>query len=334
LRSKIKGDDVSTGLLALLDDVAAIAKIAAASLDDTAAQAAKAGSKAAGIVIDDAAVTPRYVVGFAADRELPIIGKIALGSVRNKMVFLLPGALVLSYFAPWIITPLLMVGGAYLAMEGYEKVADLVGAHGHDEEITGADFDASKTALDVENEKVASAVRTDFILSAEIMAITLSTVATSTIWVQAGVLAAVGLGMTALVYGAVAIIVKADDVGAAMALRRNGAVAALGRGIVLGMPVFLRILTYIGMVAMLWVGGGIITHGLHELGVHGPEDMIKRASASVAAFAPNISGFVAWCVGAAISALVGLATGAVVAPLVHKIMLPGLARLRGKKAAH
>jgi uncharacterized protein len=328
---------VSSGLLALLDDVAVIAKMAAASLDDAAAQAAKAGSKAmtkaAGIVIDDAAVTPRYVVGFAAERELPIVGKIALGSAKNKMLFLLPGALLMSYFTDWLITPLLMVGGAYLAMEGYEKVADLFGVHGHDDDGDGLDDDVGKTALELENDKVASAIRTDFILSAEIMAITLSTVDKASIWIQGGVLAVVGLGMTAAVYGAVAIIVKADDVGAAMARTRFGVVRAIGRGIVIGMPIFLQILTYIGMVAMLWVGGGILTHGLHELGVHGPEDAIKHAGTTIGAFVPAMSGFIGWFVGAAISAVIGLVIGAVVAPLVHKLLLPTIARLRGK-AAH
>lgn len=328
---------MSSGLLALLDDVAAIAKIAAASLDDVAGQAAKAGSKAmtkaAGIVIDDAAVTPRYVVGFAADRELPIIAKIAMGSLKNKMLFLLPGALLMSYFAPWLITPLLMIGGAYLAMEGYEKVMDLFpGDHSHDDDGDGVADDVGKTPLELENDKVASAVRTDFILSAEIMAITLSTVAASTIWVQGGVLAAVGLGMTAMVYGAVAVIVKADDVGAAMARRDNSVVSAIGRGIVIGMPIFLKTLTYIGMVAMLWVGGGIITHGLHELGIHGPEETIMGYGKMIGAMVPGMSGFVAWFVGASISAIIGLIIGAIVAPLVHKLMLPGIAKLRGQKA--
>ncbi len=327
---------MSSGLLALLDDVAVIAKLAAASLDDAAGQAAKAGSKAmtkaAGIVIDDAAVTPRYVVGFAADRELPIVGKIALGSAKNKMLFLLPGALLMSFFAPWLITPLLMIGGVYLALEGYEKVADLFGLHGHDDDGGGLDEDAGKTSLELENEKVASAIRTDFILSAEIMAITLSTVAASALWVQGMVLGIVGLGMTAAVYGAVAIIVKADDVGAAMARTQFGLVRAIGRGIVLGMPIFLKILTYIGMVAMLWVGGGIITHGLYELGIKGPETAIKHAGSVVAAYVPGMSGFISWFVGAGISAVIGLIIGAIVAPLVHKVMLPAIARLRGKPA--
>ena len=328
---------MSSGLLALLDDVAVIAKLAAASLDDAAGQAAKAGSKAmtkaAGIVIDDAAVTPRYVVGFAADRELPIVGKIAFGSAKNKMLFLLPGALIMSFFTPWLITPLLMLGGAYLAMEGYEKVADLFGVHGHDDDGNGIDDEVGKTSLELENEKVASAIRTDFILSAEIMAITLSTVAAAALWVQGMVLAIVGLGMTAMVYGAVAIIVKADDVGAAMARTKYGLVRAIGRGIVIGMPVFLQVLTYIGMVAMLWVGGGIITHGLYELGIKGPETAIKHAGTIVAAYVPGLSGLVSWFVAASISAVIGLIIGAIVAPLVHKLMLPAIARLRGK-AAH
>ena len=328
---------MSSGLLALLDDVAVIAKLAAASLDDAAGQAAKAGSKAmtkaAGIVIDDAAVTPRYVVGFAADRELPIVGKIAFGSAKNKMLFLLPGALIMSFFTPWLITPLLMLGGAYLAMEGYEKVTDLFGVHGHDDDGNGIDDEVGKTSLELENEKVASAIRTDFILSAEIMAITLSTVAAAALWVQGMVLAIVGLGMTAMVYGAVAIIVKADDVGAAMARTKYGLVRAIGRGIVIGMPVFLQVLTYIGMVAMLWVGGGIITHGLYELGIKGPETAIKHAGTIVAAYVPGLSGLVSWFVAASISAVIGLIIGAIVAPLVHKLMLPAIARLRGK-AAH
>lgn len=311
---------MSSGLLALLDDVAAIAKIAATSLDDAAAQAMKAGSKAAskaaGIVIDDAAVTPRYVVGFAAERELPIIGKIAWGSLKNKLIVLLPGALVLSYFAPWIITPILMLGGAYLCLEGYEKVADLVRPHGEGDgkDVSNAE-DESKTPLELENEKVASAIRTDFILSAEIMAITLSTVSTSPIWLQGGVLAVVGLGMTLLVYGAVALIVKADDAGMAMAQSANRAVAAFGRGLVVGMPVFLKFLSYVGMVAMLWVGGGILVHGLHELGYPAAEKTIHHLAESVAQNLPALVGFVTWLVSAGIAAIIGLIVGAMVAPL-------------------
>jgi uncharacterized protein len=321
---------LSSGLLALLDDVAAIAKIAAASLDDAAAQAAKAGSKAAGIVIDDAAVTPRYVVGFSPARELPIIAKIAKGSLKNKLLFLLPGALVLSLVAPWIITPLLMVGGAYLCLEGFEKVMDIV--RPHDSHAPGGGYDddheIDMTPKELEDAKVDSAIRTDFILSAEIMAITLSSVATSPLWLQGGVLAAVGVGMTVLVYGAVALIVKADDVGAAMALMGNGIVRAIGRGLVNGMPVFLKLLSWVGMVAMLWVGGGIVLHGLHVLGVHAPEDLMHQVAKAVASFVPVASGFVAWLVSASISALVGLIIGAIVEPVAHKLLVPGFVKAK------
>jgi uncharacterized protein len=324
---------VSTGLIALLDDVAAIAKLAAASLDDAAAQAAKAGSKAAtkaaGIVIDDAAVTPRYVVGFAADRELPIIGKIALGSLKNKMLFLLPGALLLSAFLPWLITPLLMIGGAFLCYEGWHKVADLIGLHGKHE--TDADGDGTKdseeglSAREIEDQRVGSAIRTDFILSAEIMAITLSTLTGIAVWVQGAVLALVGLGMTVLVYGAVALIVKADDFGAWLAQTGSGIARAFGRGIVLGMPVFLKALSYVGMVAMLWVGGGILIHGLHVMGVHGPEDWVNGVGASVQGV---LGGFGAWAVKAGIAAVLGLVVGAIVEPLSARLLVPAWASLK------
>jgi uncharacterized protein len=199
---------VSSGLFALLDDIAGLANVAAASLDDAASQAAKASAKAAGIVIDDAAVTPRYAVGFAADRELPIIWRIAKGSLKNKLLFLLPAALALTLLAPWAITPLLMIGGVYLCYEGAEKVLELVVPHAHGHDETGAEvLDASQ----LENEKIAGAIKTDLILSAEIMAITLASVSASSFWTQGLVLAIVGIGMTLFVYGIVALIVKADD---------------------------------------------------------------------------------------------------------------------------
>jgi len=311
---------VSVGLLALVDDLTVLAKLVASSVDDAAAQAAKAGSKAftkaSGIVIDDAAVTPRYVIGFAADRELPIIAKIARGSLRNKLLILLPGALLLNYFAPWILTPLLMIGGAYLALEGYEKVADLVRGNSKEADAAAALAPASRAS---EAAKIASAVRTDFILSAEIMAITLATVATSSLGLQAGVLAFVGIGMTVLVYGTVAVIVKADDVGARMALSGSGVVRTTGRGIVKGMPKLLALLGAVGMVAMLWVGGGIITHGFHELGIHAPEETLQGIGAAAGRAIPAAAGFVSWFVVAAISALIGLVIGAVIAPVAHRV---------------
>ncbi|MBX9700180.1 MAG: DUF808 domain-containing protein, partial [Acetobacteraceae bacterium] len=270
---------MATGLLALLDDIAALtrlaaasvddmAKIAASSMDDMAAQAGKAGAKAAGVVIDDAAVTPRYVVGFAAARELPIVWRIARGSLKNKIVFLLPAALALSAFAPWAITPLLVLGGCFLCYEGAEKIWHAVAprdAHGH-EAATGA-APADPAAL--EETRIQGAIRTDFILSGEIMAIALATIPTSGFAMQAAVLAAVGIGITVVVYGVVALIVKADDVGIALATRAGWApLRALGRGIVAAMPLFLRVLSIVGTAAMLWVGGGIVLHGLDVAGLH------------------------------------------------------------------
>lgn len=323
---------MTSGWIALLDDLATLTKVAASSLDDAAGQAAKAGSKAAGIVIDDAAVTPRYVVGLAAERELPIIAKIALGSLKNKLLLLLPGALLLSFFAPWAITPLLMAGGAFLCLEGFHKVMDLVHpGHGDPKEI----IPVIQTVEELENERVSSAIRTDFILSAEIMAITLASVATSPVWLQAVVLGVVGAGMTLLVYGAVAIIVKADDAGVALARASHGPVRALGRGIVFGMPVFLKLLSLVGMVAMLWVGGGILIHGLHELGVHAPEEAVHHASESVSNLVPAMKSLLAWLVGAGIAGVLGVIVGALVDPLANHVLIPafqGLKRALGRKA--
>jgi uncharacterized protein len=350
---------MASGLIALLDDVAAIAKVAASSLDDVAAQAAKAGSKAAGIVIDDAAVTPRYVVGFASDRELPIIWKIALGSLRNKLLFLLPAALLLSWLAPWAITPLLMAGGLYLCFEGYEKVHGLIAPHHDDHHETGTE---PVDAQALEAEKVSGAIRTDFILSAEIMAITLSTVADASFVTRATVLAPVGIGITIAVYGVVGLIVKADDAGAAMA-RSERPFSAIGwifkgrpepanlprpsgfdrmlapltrpfgRLLVRGMPPFLAFLGLVGTAAMLWVGGDIILHGLTHYGLSAPEHWIKDVGKSAAALIPAVSGFAAWLVGAALSGIVGLALGAAVLPVVSYIIKPAMRAMPKRKAA-
>lgn len=329
---------MSTGLLALLDDVAALAKVAAVTLDDVAAQATEATSNAAGIVLDDTAVTPRYVVGFSSDRELPIIAKIAVGSLKNKLLFLLPGALVLSLAAPWSVTPLLMAGGSYLCLEGFHKLADYVRpAHAHDGHDTPEAGNAPRamTPQDFETAKVASAIRTDFILSAEIMAVTLSSVATESFWMQAVVLGVVGVAMTMLVYGAVAMIVRADDWGAALARSQSPLLVSAGRGIVSSMPALLSTLSFVGMLAMLWVGGGIIVHGLHELGVHAPEELIHHAAESAAHSLGVLPDAVEWLVTASLSALGGIALGAVIAPLEHYLMPPLrrlLATLTPKKA--
>lgn len=256
---------MATGLIALFDDVAAIAKAASASLDDVATQTAKASVKAAGVVIDDTAVTPAYVVGLAPARELPIIGKIALGSLKNKLIFLLPIALVLGYFAPWLITPLLMIGGIYLSYEGAEKLHEAFFAHAPEH---GPDDIAALDATDLENRKVAGAIRTDFILSAEIMALTLAGVSSSGIYTQAGVLAAVGILLTAAVYGVVALIVKADDVGLHLTKSGGPLSRTVGAGLVKGVPFLLKALAIVGTAAMLWVGGSIIVHSLAGIGWH------------------------------------------------------------------
>ena len=318
---------MATGLIALLDDIAAIAKMAAASLDDIAAQTAKAGAKAAGVVIDDAAVTPRYVVGLTPERELPIIGRIALGSLKNKILFLLPGALLLGYFAPWAINPLLMLGGIYLCYEGAEKLYGVFfphAAHEHENAVLGHKTDP----VALENEKVSGAVRTDFILSAEIMALTLSTVADASIYMQAAVLASVGIAITLAVYGVVALIVKADDAGVALAKTSVSALRAIGRGLVIGMPVFLKILAGVGTAAMLWVGGSILVHGAAQMGYAGPEHLIHDISAAVVEALAIAPGLIGWIATSAQQALLAIIVGAVTIAVMGNIVAPIWSRLR------
>ncbi len=303
---------MATGLLALLDDVVAIAKVAASSLDDTAAAAGKASAKAAGVVIDDAAVTPRYVHGFAADRELPIVGKIAWGSVKNKLILLLPGALLLSWLLPGAITPLLMAGGAYLCFEGAEKIFEIFSPDDGAEPLV-----EEGDARTIEDSMVTGAIRTDLILSGEIMAITLASVADLAIFERAIVLAVVGIGITALVYGAVALIVKADDAGLVLASTGSPALRALGRGMVAGMPMLLKALASIGTAAMLWVGGGIIVHGLETFGVTEPAHTIHSVAEIIAAATGMIGTVLGWLTRALGSGLVGLAIGAVIVAAMH-----------------
>ncbi len=306
-----------TGLVALLDDIAGITKLAAASLDDIAATTGKAGSKAIGVVVDDAAVTPRYMVGFEPKRELPMIGKIALGSFRNKLVFILPAALALSAFAPWLLTPLLMIGGTYLCFEGAEKILEAFGG-GHAEEVVAEPVDAAT----LEAQKVSGAIRTDFILSAEIMVIALSDVATKPIWEQAIVLALVGIVITIGVYGVVALIVKMDDIGLHLAQRSSAVVQAIGRGLVKGMPLVMSALSVIGTAAMVWVGGQIIVHGIEEFGFttlpHWIHDTAEAASHAV----PFAKGAVNWVMNAFFSGIVGLILGGVIALGLHAVKKP------------
>lgn len=312
---------MASGLAALLDDVAAIAKIAAASLDDITGAAGKAGAKAVGVVVDDAAVTPGYAVGFTPDRELPIVWKIALGSLRNKFLFLLPGALLLSAFAPWAVTPLLMLGGAYLCFEATEKVVEALWGH-EDAADTAA---LALTSKQLEAQKVGGAIRTDLILSAEIMAISLASVADKPLAIQAGALALVGFLLTVVVYGAVGFIVKMDDIGLHLAQRENAATRKTGRLLVKAMPHLLQGLTVVGTAAMLWVGGGIIVHGLETFHLS-PVPALVEGVSHWAAGVPVIGAVTGWLAFAAGSALVGLAVGGVVVAAMH--LLPR----RGRQA--
>lgn len=319
---------MSVGLLGLLDDVAAIAKVAAASIDDVASQAAKAGLKAAGAVIDDTAVTPNYVTGFTADRELPIVAKIAWGSIRNKLLFLLPAALILSLFLPWAITPLLMIGGAYLCYEGADKVFEAIApheAHAHE-----AGLDGAGDAKALEDEKVAGAIQTDFILSAEIMTIALSTVPTLPFWEQAAVLAVVGIAITAAVYGVVALIVRADDIGLATANHaRTRAGRAFGRGVVVAVPYVLSTLSVVGTAAMIWVGGGIIVHGLTGFGLPQIDHVIEGAAHAVEEALPLAAGIAHELVVIVGDGIFGLVLGLLLIPVAGYLIAPAWRSIRG-----
>ena len=318
-----------SGLLALLDDVAAIAKLAAAQLDDVAAQASKAGVKAAGVVIDDAAVTPKYVTGLPAARELPIVWKIARASFFNKLVILLPAALLLQAFLPWMLTPLLMIGGAYLCFEGAEKVWHLLVPH----KDHGPQQATTLDAAHLEEQRVKGAIKTDFILSAEIMTISLSQISIDTLWIQAAALAAVAVGITSLVYGAVALLVKADDFGMLLSAKgRLSATRAVGRKIVRSMPSVMMVIASVGTVAMLWVGGSIIVHGLHDLGWHLPYDLIKNAAITASDFVGSAEGFLSWLVTASLDGVIGLVFGFALIPIVTRAVAPAMGWLFPEKS--
>lgn len=327
---------MATGLFALLDDIAALAKVAATSLDDIAANAAKAGTKAAGIVIDDTAVTPAYVTGISPKRELPMIASIARGSIFNKIVVILPLALLLKAFAPFLLAPLLIVGGLYLCFEGVEKLIEYVSPHAaHSiEHDIGEGSAISPAAL--EASKVKGAVRTDFILSAEIMTITLSAIPDAPLWEQAVILAVVGLAVTVGVYGMVGLIVKADDVGLVMAKNGIGSgplravVAAVGRALVNGMPKFLAVLAAIGTVAMLWVGGSILVHSLAGYGLAAVEHTIHHWSEAAAGGVPSsVSPIVGWLAATAVQAVVGIVAGLATVPVATKVLAPAISATSG-----
>jgi uncharacterized protein len=302
------------GLFGLLDDVAALAKLAAASVDDVGVAAGRASMKAAGVVVDDAAVTPAYVHGLAAERELPIIKRIAFGSLRNKVLFILPAALVLSEFVPVLVEIILMFGGCFLAYEGAHKLHARVRPHGDEH----ADAAADGPGLADEDKLVKGAVRTDFILSAEIMVIALKEVIDEGFVSRAIILLIVAFAITAIVYGVVALIVKMDDVGLRLAGSERSSSQRLGRGLVAGMPKLLAVLSVVGTAAMLWVGGHILLVGFDELGWHGPYDVVHHIEEWVHGV-PVVGGVLAWLVNTAISAMVGLAVGLVILTIVNRL---------------
>lgn len=299
------------GLAALLDDVALIAKKAAASVDDIAANTAKTSAKAAGVVVDDAAVTPKFVEGVTPDRELPIIAKIARGSLRNKLVIILPVALLLSWAAPWALTPLLMLGGFYLSFEGAEKIAEKFlhsHADGHAEPALSGEGEKSEQQL------VRGAVVTDFILSAEIMVISLNEVAHEPFAMRALVLFVVGVLVTVGVYGAVGLLVKMDDLGLRLAQKNSPGVQKLGRGLVAGMPKLLTVIGVIGTFAMLWVGGHILLVGFDSLGWHWPYSHVHHLEEATH---EHFGGAAAWFVNTFFSMIAGLIIGGLIVALMH-----------------
>ncbi len=304
---------MSAGLAALLDDVAALTRAAAASVDDVAAGASRASTKAAGVIVDDAAVTPRYVQGFRPERELPMIKRIAAGSLRNKLLFILPAALLLSELLPWLLTPILMLGGTYLCYEGAEKIWEKISAHHHP-----AQTPVTAQGPEHEDKLVGGAIRTDFILSAEIMVISLNEVTDEAFLSRALILVVVALAITAVVYGAVALIVKMDDVGLRLAQQRAGATASFGRALVRAMPVVLSVLSTVGVVAMLWVGGHILLVGLDDLGLSFLYDAVHHLEEDVDHALGAVGAVGAWLTNTAASAVLGLVVGAVVVAVKHR----------------
>jgi uncharacterized protein len=310
---------MASGLAALLDDVAAIAKLAAASLDDVTSAAGKAGAKAIGVVVDDAAVTPSYAMGFTPERELPIVWKIALGSLRNKFLFLLPGALLLSAFAPWAVTPILMLGGAYLCFEATEKIIEAIARAAGKVEKTPAVSELALSSAQMEQQKISGAIRTDLILSGEIMAIALSTVAERPFAIQAGALVVVSFALTVAVYGVVGLIVKMDDIGIHLSRRGSSVEHSVGRGLVKSMPHLMKALSFVGTAAMLWVGGGIIVHGLEHFGLETVPHAVEHVS-EIAAHAPLFGGAAAWLAFAASAAVVGFVIGGLIFAVEHLVV--------------
>lgn len=304
---------MSGGLVGLLDDIAALAKLAAASIDDVGAAAGRASVKAAGVVVDDTAVTPAYVHGLAAERELPIIRRIALGSLRNKLLFILPVALLLSSVAPLLVEILLMFGGSFLCYEGAHKIIHALRHDDHDH-----DAPAAQLGPDAEKATIAGAIRTDFILSAEIMVIALKEVLTEPVVSRGVILAVVAVGITVGVYGVVALIVKMDDIGLSLAGRSSAPARRVGRALVTGMPKLLAWLSVIGTAAMLWVGGHILLAGLDEVGWHAPYQLVHHLE-HLAHGVPAAGGVLGWVANTLASALIGLMVGVVLVLIIERL---------------
>lgn len=301
------------GLAALLDDVAALVKLTAASMDDVAAAAGRASAKAAGVVVDDAAVTPQYVRGVEPRREFPIIKSIAIGSLKNKAIILV-AALLLSQFLPWLLTPLLMLGGAFLCYEGAEKVISMVTKKDHHD-----DTPVVAEGEEAEKKVISGAIRTDFILSAEIMVIALNEVASESLLNRALILIVVGIGITLVVYGAVALLVKMDDFGLFLARKgKTSGSQAFGRGLVQAMPAVMAIISFVGMLAMLWVGGHILLDGMHKLGLHAPYDLVHTIAHEVEhAIHGTFGGVLAWLTNTGLSLIFGLIAGGIIVAILH-----------------
>lgn len=295
------------GLFALLDDVALIARSAASSVDDVAALAGKTSVKAAGVVVDDAAVTPQYVEGIKPQRELPMIWRITKGSLINKLVIILPIAMILSWIAPWALTPILMCGGTFLCFEGAEKILHHVLPHREKETES-----VQEKGAEAEDSLVKSAITTDLILSAEIMVISLNEVINEPFWMRLGALIFVGIMLTLGVYGAVGLLVKMDDIGMALNKRHNGN-STIGTALVKGMPIVLDIIGVIGTAAMLWVGGHIVVKGLHEFGMDQPHEFIASVTEKIS------NGALAWLADTGMSMICGLVLGVVVATIVMAV---------------
>ncbi|GAB3029122.1 ABC transporter [Nocardioides flavus (ex Wang et al. 2016)] len=331
------------GLFALLDDVAALARIAAASVDDVGAAAGRASMKAAGVVVDDTAVTPQYLHGSPAARELPIIKKIAIGSLRNKMLFILPAAVLLGQFLPWLLPVILIFGGGFLAYEGAHKVWEKISHHEPVAEEAEAELTSTgELSPEHEAKTVAGAIRTDFILSAEIMVIALKEVVSSdpdaSIWMRAIVLAAVAVLITVLVYGVVALIVKMDDVGLHLAEKPSKGAQRIGLALVSAMPRLLSAISLIGTLAMLWVGGHILLVSLYEIGGH--DGLLEGTAVGDALHAPYglvhhwedavheavggaLGGTLGWVLNTVVSGVVGLVVGGIVLAVLHAFGIGG-----------